>query len=50
MLLCIESLLVIFNLEADIKTGSVVQTYPSEILPGNTTDVTVDKEGCNDPF
>ena len=51
MLLCKKSLLVIINGEADIKTCSFSQTYPREILPGNTTDVTVDKEGCsNDPF
>ena len=50
MLLCKESLLVIINGEADIKTCSVGQTYPREIFPGNTTDVTVDKDGCNDPF
>ena len=50
MLLCKESLLVIINGEADIKTCSVGQTYPREIFPGNTTDVTVDQEGCNDPF
>ena len=50
MLLCKESLLVIINGKADIKTCSVGQKYPREILPGNTTDVTVDKEGCNDPF
>ena len=50
MLLCKESLLVIINGEADIKTCPVGQTYQREILPGNTMDVTVDKEGCNDPF
>ena len=50
MLLCKESLLVIINGEADIKTCSIGQTYAREILPGNKTDVTVDKEGCNDPF
>ena len=50
MLLCRESLLVIINGEADIKTCSVGQTYPREIFPGNITDVTVDQEGCNDPF
>ena len=42
MLLCKESLLVIINGEADIKTCSVGQTYPREIFLGNTTDVTVD--------
>ena len=45
MLLCKESLLVIINGEADIKTCSVGQTYQMEIFPGNTTDVTVDQEG-----
>ena len=45
MLLCKESLLVIINGEADIKTCSVGQTYAREILPGNTTDVNVDKKG-----
>ena len=50
MLLCKESLLVIINWEADIKNWSVCQTYPREIFPGNTTDVTVDQEGCNDQF
>ena len=50
MLLCKESLLVIINGEADIKTCSVGQTYPRETFPGNTTDVTVDQKGCNDPF
>ena len=50
MLLCKESLLVMINGEADIKTCSFGQIYLREILPGNTPDVTVDKEGCNDPF
>ena len=35
----------IINGEADIKTCSVGQTYAMEILPGNTTDVNVDKKG-----
>ena len=50
MLLCKESLMVIINGEADIKTCSIGQLYQREIFPGNTTDVTVDQEGCNDPF
>ena len=45
MLLCKESLLVIINGE-EISS----QTYQREIFPGNTTDVTVDQEGCNDPL
>ena len=36
MMLCKENLIVITIGEADIKTCSVGQTYPREILPGNT--------------
>ena len=49
MLLCKESLMVITNGEADIRPAPLVK-IPKGDFAWKHTDVTVDKEGCDDLF